>query len=80
MPKELKSQTSYQILVSTSMTNLDQNIGEIWNSQEVDSPNTTNVKYDGKTLQRGTYYWKVRVWDEIHRTGEYTTANNFKIN
>lgn len=80
LPKELKSQTSYQILVSTSMTNLDQNIGEIWNSLEVEKPNTTNIKYEGKALQAGTYFWKVRVWDEIHRTGEYTAAKTFKIN
>ena len=56
-------QTAYQIIVASSMENLDNNIGDIWNSGKVESENSIHVKYEGKKLiSNSQYFWKVKIW------------------
>lgn len=55
-------QTSYQILVSSSIQNLQQNKGDVWNSGNIISNQSLHVQYNGNDLKPGkTYYWKVLV-------------------
>jgi alpha-L-rhamnosidase len=57
-------QSAYQIIVSSSRENLEQGIGDEWDSKKVPSNQTIQVIYQGKPLQSGTrYYWAVRTWD-----------------
>lgn len=73
-------QSAYQILVATSKVNIDNNIGDMWNSGQVRSNNSSNVSYSGKALKAGgKYYWKVRLWDEHNRLGNYSEAQMFQI-
>ncbi|TWU37182.1 alpha-L-rhamnosidase [Novipirellula artificiosorum] len=59
------TQTAYQILVASSDEKLSQNIGDRWDSKQVNSNQTLHIEYDGKPLaSRQPCYWKVRVWDE----------------
>ncbi len=57
-------QSAYRVLVSSDPGSLQQNIGNLWDSQKVNSGNSITALYAGKALQPAqTYYWKVMVWD-----------------
>lgn len=56
-------QTGYHVLVSSTKENLDRDIGDLWDSGQVDSDNSIFVLYDGETLRsRDACYWKVKVY------------------
>jgi len=63
-------QTAYRVLVSDDQTQLNKNIGNIWDSKRVASSGSIEVTYNGKPLIAAkTYYWKVQAWDnENHNT------------
>ncbi len=72
------SQKAYQILVACSEESIDKNIGDVWNSGVALGSSSTSVLYGGDKLQEGaTYYWKVRVWDYLNRTTEYSEKQQF---
>jgi arylsulfatase A-like enzyme len=80
VPASAVSQSSYQILVASSVSNLDKNIGDVWNSTQVKEKSFSNIAYKGTNLKLGTkYFWKVRIWDSINRTGEYSKTQSFQI-
>src|SRR6476659_6965150 len=55
-------QTSYQVLVASSLEKLNNNQGDIWNSANVNSSQSILVDYRGKALvSRMACYWKVKV-------------------
>ncbi len=57
-------QSSYQILVASSLKLLQADNGDLWDSGKVASDDTTFIEYAGKALtSRQACYWKVRVWD-----------------
>ncbi len=57
-------QTAYQILVASSRQNLDNDVGDLWDTGKVNS-DATMVIYAGKPLTSETEcWWKVRVWDK----------------
>ena len=59
-------QVAYQILVSDNLKDLNQNIGNIWDSKKTTTGQSIQVKYKGQALQSvKTYYWKVKVWDNL---------------
>ncbi len=73
-------QSAYQILVASSQQRIDQNIGDLWNSGQVRGRASVNVQYAGKNLETGkAYFWKVRVWDNLNRTSEYSEPQLFRL-
>ncbi len=63
-------QIACQILVASSLANLSQDIGDLWNSGTIVSSQSVLVPYGGQALTSGeACYWKVRVWDE---NGDYS--------
>ncbi len=59
------SQTAYQILVSSSEKNLDENVADIWDSQKISSDKSIQIEYNGKPLESNRkYFWKVKIWDQ----------------
>jgi alpha-L-rhamnosidase len=57
-------QSAYRILVADDSMSLQKGIGNIWDSQKVNSGASLNVAYGGKPLQSAkTYYWRIMVWD-----------------
>ena len=78
LPYFSQAQKSYQILVASSKENIDRNVGDLWNSGCVFSNNSLNVEYKGKQLEVGkTYYWRVRYWDYLNRTSQYSEPQSF---
>ena len=60
-----EKQTAYQILVASSAAGLKNNHGDLWDSGEVASDQTTFVAYAGQPLKsRQACFWKVRSWDQ----------------
>ena len=56
-------QAAYQVLVASSRDLLRKNQGDLWDSGKVESDQSVNVEYQGKSLASGQQcFWKVRVW------------------
>jgi arylsulfatase A-like enzyme len=80
VPKDAVSQSAYQILVASSKTNIDNNIGDIWNSNQVQGNKSSNVTFQGKELKSDIeYFWKIRIWDTYNRTGDYSETQSFRV-
>jgi len=78
LPYFSQAQKSYQILVASTAENIEKNVGDIWNSGCVFTNNSLNVEYKGKALEKGkTYYWRVRYWDYLNRTSQYSESQSF---
>jgi alpha-L-rhamnosidase len=75
-----QKQTAYQILVSSSLKNLGNNIGDIWDSGKIKSNQSVNVKYNGDSLQSAQqYFWKVKVWDVNKTHTNWSDVANFSM-
>ena len=58
------SQKGYQILVATSLKNIEFGVGDLWDTKKVLS-DRTHIKYNGIPLKSGQRaYWRVKVWDQ----------------
>lgn len=66
-------QTAYQIIVSSTRLNLEKDIGDLWNSGKVESSETNQIEYAGRTLSsRMECWWRVRVWDKYGRPSKWS--------
>ncbi|MGD2245245.1 MAG: glycoside hydrolase family 78 protein [Candidatus Aminicenantes bacterium] len=69
--ERVQKQTAYRIIVSSSEVNLNQDIGDLWDSGKVKNDRTNQIVYEGKELpSRMKCYWKVFVWDNSRVMGE----------
>jgi alpha-L-rhamnosidase len=60
-----QGQSAYRILVAGNRNELDAGQGDLWESGEVTSDQSVQVRYAGKALaSEQECFWKVRVWDE----------------
>ncbi len=70
-----QKQTAYQLLVASTEEKLNQNIGDLWNSEKIVSDKSTFVKYEGKELASGQQcFWKVKIWDVQGHETEWSKA------
>jgi alpha-L-rhamnosidase len=61
-------QTAWQIGVASSPEKLQRGDYDLWNSGQVVSDNSTEIRYNGQPLQSNrTCYWQVTVWDNNGR-------------
>ena len=61
----VKKQTAYHIRVASTLEKLEKGNPDLWDSKQVSSDNSTQVAYQGKTLEsRMKCYWQVRIWDQ----------------
>ncbi len=71
-------QSAYQILVASSLSNASNNIGDVWNSGNVESDHSVAVSHAGAELKALTdYYWKVRV-QTTEGWSSYSEVQHFK--
>ncbi len=58
------AQTAYEIQVATSPALLNSAKPDVWNSGEIKSNQSVDVRYSGPALAAYTrYYWRVKTWD-----------------
>ncbi|NND07019.1 MAG: family 78 glycoside hydrolase catalytic domain [Saprospiraceae bacterium] len=73
-------QEAFQILVSSSAELLDQDMGDLWDSQEVPGYQNSQVAYRGRPLgSRQECYWKVRVWDSDGKSSEWSEVATWRM-
>lgn len=73
-------QSAYQILVSSSLDNLNKDDADIWNSEKVASDQSHLVGYDGIPLKsRMRYFWKVKSWDMDDKDSGYSHPAFFEM-
>jgi len=77
-PQQGQKQMAYQIIVADNQKDINQDNGNVWNSEKVNSDQTSAVLYQGTPLQSNRiYYWKVRVWDAYDRPAAYSKTAKF---
>jgi hypothetical protein len=75
-----QEQTSYQILVASSLENLNRNYGDLWNSGRVNSGQSVNIAYAGNPLTSGqACYWAVRIWDKDGTVSPYCSPAKWSM-
>lgn len=80
VPKGAVTQSAYQVLVASSAENINNNIGDVWDSEQVRTNASSEVEYKGKALQPGeTYFWSVRIWDQDNRLSRYSESQTFTM-
>ena len=58
-------QQSYHILAADNLKDLENNIGNLWDTKKVHSDQSIQLKYKGnKLVSRQKVFWKVRVWNQ----------------
>jgi arylsulfatase A-like enzyme len=78
VPKEAAIQKGFQVLVASSKQNIDNNIGDVWDSGNVRSSQSSDIELKGGPLKENTtYFWKVRIYDKDNRLSEYSEPQQF---
>jgi alpha-L-rhamnosidase len=73
-------QIGYRILVTDNMTSLGKNVGNIWDSKQVLSGASIQVKYAGKPLiATKQYYWKVMLWDNKRNVSAWSKTATWQM-
>ena len=58
-------QKAYRILVSSNVELLNNNIGDLWDTDTIYSNQSNQIVYTGDELKsRQKVFWKVRIWDQ----------------
>jgi alpha-L-rhamnosidase len=66
-------QTAWEIRVAGRKEKLLNGLADLWNSSKVVSNQSTNIRYDGKTLSsRQDCWWQVRTWDKNGIVSEWS--------
>jgi alpha-L-rhamnosidase len=66
-------QSAYQVLVATSPEKLARDEADLWDSGKVESGQSSQVAYAGKSLaSRTRCFWKVRLWDAQGEPSAYS--------
>lgn len=75
-----QKQKAYQILVASSLENLNNQIGDIWNSGKVESDQSVNNVCKAKKLESAKqYFWKVKIWDAFGKASNWSDYGRFSM-
>lgn len=78
VPQQAIRQSAFQILIASTRENINNNKGDIWDSQKTSGSRSAEVEYNGRTLLPDrTYYWKVRIWDSRNKPTGYSETVSF---
>lgn len=73
------SQKSYQILVASSRKNLEAGVGDIWNSGEILSDQTVDIKFGGQPLKANElYFWRVITRNTVSPAEKRSEIQSFR--
>ncbi len=71
-------QTTYQIMVASSIDLLKNETPDLWNSGNVLSSQSTNINYEGKPLSsNSSYYWKVKTTNKLGGESAWSGVQKF---
>jgi alpha-L-rhamnosidase len=79
-PDNDEIQTAFQLLVASSLQNLNAGKGDLWDSGKTTSGRQNHLEYAGKPLKPATrYFWKVRTWDKDGNVSVYSKPATFDV-
>lgn len=59
------SQSAFRVVTASSPEKLAHNVGDLWDTGRIASPQSIQLAYAGKTLTSGVpVFWKVQIWDQ----------------
>ncbi|MBN1939037.1 MAG: hypothetical protein JW843_05600, partial [Candidatus Aminicenantes bacterium] len=68
-------QSAYRILASSTLSALEADRGDLWDSGKVASDRQNQVEYAGSALESAREcFWKVQVWDQDGRPSAWSPA------
>ena len=68
-------QKAYQILVASTLAQLTNNQGDLWDSGKVESDQQNQVEFKGEALtSRARCFWKVKVWDQAGKPSAWSAT------
>ncbi|MDD8020381.1 MAG: family 78 glycoside hydrolase catalytic domain [Acidobacteriota bacterium] len=71
-------QTAYQIIVSSEPDICLKEIGDVWDSGQVESSSSCHIPYEGEELLSCQhYYWRVRWWNSTKEASPYSELSSF---
>ncbi len=75
-----QSQAAYRILVSSTPEPLRQEQGDLWDSGQVISSESIQVRYAGRMLRsRQRCYWMVKAWDQDRAESAWSAPASFEM-
>ena len=75
-----EKQTAYRILVASSPDLLNFDTGDLWDSGKLDSDETCQIAYAGRTLtSRESCFWTVRAWDRDGKPVPWSTVGHWQM-
>ncbi|KAA5824843.1 Bacterial alpha-L-rhamnosidase [Algibacter amylolyticus] len=78
--KRGQKQSAFQILVASSLDNLNNNIGDLWDSGKTETNASVNNVYAGKKLASNqACFWKVKVWDAANKESNWSDSGKFSM-
>ncbi|GEM_PF-27731 len=73
-------QSAYRILVAESEKNLENDNGDFWDSGKIESTQSVNIKYEGKSLKsRDVLYWKVKIWNADNEESAWSETSKWEM-
>ena len=73
-----QAQTAYRVIVASTQKNIENNVGDMYDSHQTLSSNNTQIIYGGKPLQPASdYYWKIMVWDKNKKASAWSETARF---
>jgi hypothetical protein len=78
VPAAAKTQTARQILISFSKENIENNIGDIWDSGKITDRNSAEVEIGVALKENSSYFWKVRVWNWKDKPTGFSEVQSFQ--
>jgi alpha-L-rhamnosidase len=73
-------QNAYRILVSSDIKVLNDNIGDLWDTDTIHSSQSNHVVYDGSKLKsRQKVFWKVKVWDQNNDASSWSKISTWEM-
>lgn len=74
------NQSAYRILVASNRQNLEENIGDLWDSDKVSTSQSIQIQYNGKQLNaREKVYWKVMAWDQYNKSSFWSEIFSWEM-
>jgi len=74
------SQSAWQIIVSDNASDINKNLGNIWDSDKQDGNHVPGVQYAGEKLASGKQYFaRHRTWDESGDPSSWSETERFVV-
>lgn len=71
-------QIAFRILVASSLNNLLNKYGDIWDSGKVSSSDSVLIKYSGNPLNSNkSYFWQVSIWNKDDQSSSWSDPEEF---